>query len=71
MFSRKKINKVCVERLDVWRKVLVENNSTPFALVSVGHNENQGDIHMCITEDVGISTVIEIMEGAVVELKKL
>ena len=71
MFCRKKINQVCVERLDAWRRILVDQDSTPFALVSIGHNNRQGEIHLCITEDVGISTVIEIMEGAISELKKL
>lgn len=71
MFSHEEINKVCAERLDSWRKILVENDSTPFALVSIGHNKNQGEIHLCVIEDMHISNVLEIMKGLVRQLKTI
>lgn len=71
MFCSEMINKICVERLDEWRTVLVDHDSTPFALVSIGHNNRQGEIHLCVTGDVDISTVINIMEYVISELKKV
>ena len=70
MFCSEKIDQLCKERLDIWRLFLVENDSTPFALVSIGHNDNIGKLSLCITEGVSTHVVIDILKDVVKRLEK-
>lgn len=71
MLTIQKIKEVSTERLDKWKKVIVEHECTPFALVSIHHHNKKGDIHLCIREDVRMSTVLAIMKDVVKVIEKL
>ena len=66
--SRVDIKGICKERLKSWKVILVENESTPFALVSIGHNQFSGQIHVCICDEISSKEVALILRAAADEL---
>ena len=67
--SRVDIEALCKERLNKWKEVLVENESTPFALVSIGHNHRSGEIHVCVCDNISNSALALILRRAANELE--
>ncbi len=68
VLSRVDIEAICKERLERWRKVLQAFESTPFALVSIGHNNRTGEIHVNVCEEISSCAVASILRAAADEL---
>jgi len=52
------------DRLEGWRKRLVDEHSTPILLVGVGHDHRTGQIVLCIPEEMTDVEVMHFLEGA-------
>lgn len=61
--------KITHERLGSWEKRLTESHATPILLVGVGHDHVNGQINICVTEDMPNAQIIAFLEYALKELK--
>jgi len=66
--ERVNTDRITRERLRDWAKDLDQFHATPILLVSVGHDEHSGDVHLCITEDTPVEVVISILLWSINEL---
>ena len=48
--DKNEIERICDERLESWKKILVNNMSTPVILIGVGHGKRLGQIHVITCE---------------------
>lgn len=68
-----KIRKVDVKhindvRLEGWKKKMEETHSTAFLLVSVGHDDVSGQLHLIITEDAKLMEVKAVLKGIIKQI---
>jgi hypothetical protein len=63
--DRREIEAICTERLDEWKKDLVEAHSTPVLMLAVGHDHVSGEIHILIPEDITTQQVRQFLVYAV------
>ena len=66
--SRVDIEHVCEMRLLKWKEMLIRNESTPFALVSISHNHRNGKINICVCEEISRQEMALILRRAADEL---
>lgn len=66
--SRVDIAHVCKMRLKRWEAMLIENESTPFALVSIAHNHRNGQINVCACDEISRQEMALILRSAADEL---
>lgn len=67
--SKIEIQNICDSRLKLWKSQLVVNESTPYLLIGLGHNDFGGEIHICISENVDIKHPILVMKRAIKQLE--
>ena len=58
------IEKICTERLESWRRQLIEKNATPVVLVAAGHGQMNGTVVICTVENLSDGEVLVFLEGA-------
>ena len=64
------VRKICRERFKEWTDVLVENESTPLAMISVGHNTKRGEINGFGNEGLSSETISEVFRYAANKLDR-
>lgn len=52
------------ERLGEWNRLLLEEHSTPFVLFGMGHDQNNGQLVMCIPEKVPTHVIVTCLRFA-------
>lgn len=63
--DRKKIHAINVERLSRWKDQLVNHHSTPLLLLGIGHDDQCGELHVCVTEDLTNAELLLFLKRAV------
>ncbi len=64
------IRSIGKERLASWLEQVVSNHATPIMLVSCGHDERLGELHICVTEDMPDALLLGAAEFLVSEVRK-
>lgn len=62
--TEKRIREITKERLHRWTERLVEQHSTPFVLVGVGHDHNIGQVVVLTCEEATDEQIIATLRGA-------
>lgn len=57
------IETICKERLDKWAKRLVGDHATPVLVLGVCHDEKQGQVVLCTTEEMTEPELIIFVRG--------
>lgn len=68
--ERSEIEQINRERLEGWRRKLVESHATPILLVGVGHDEKKGLCVLCTTEEMTNEETTNFLLGAYNMLKR-
>jgi hypothetical protein len=63
------IDDICTERLGRWKKLLIQEHSTPVLLVAVGHDHKKGQLTLVTTEDITDQQLLTFMRYAIIELE--
>lgn len=58
------------ERLGRWRVRMNRTHSTPVLMVTVGHDHNQGQMHVLTTEDMTNENLILFLTAALAQLQQ-
>jgi hypothetical protein len=60
---------ISAERLDRWRRRLMEQHATPFLLLGIGHDHAAGKIVLCVPENVSDAMICATLRKALLELE--
>ena len=63
--QRSQINKINVERLTGWKNKLNDQHATPVLLMGIGHDQNEGQMSICVTEDMDDTHILLFLKEAV------
>ncbi len=65
-----RILEICTERLSSWAVDLALDHATPALLVGIGHDQNSGDVHLCMCENMPMEQMEKILRFALAEVEK-
>jgi hypothetical protein len=63
--------KITHERLGSWEKKFEGSHATPILLIGVGHDHVNGQVVICVTEDLTDKQIILFLENALKQLRGL
>ena len=65
-----KLSHINLNRLQGWHSKLNAEHATPVVMVACGHDEKAGTVNILVPEDISLSQVATILEGAAAGLRQ-
>lgn len=63
--TKDQITAITLERLGEWGRECVEQHSTPAVLISIGHDEDAGDVHVFSPDECSREYVDDLLRALV------
>jgi hypothetical protein len=67
--TKEEVRRICEERMKRWAKIMIEEHSTPFCALAIGHDHKSGQLHVCVPDDVPFEDVALLLEKALALLR--
>ena len=63
--TKASFSEITDERLGDWAKRLKASNATPLVLVAIGHEQNSGELTVCVPADVSDALVTGMLKWVI------